>query len=153
MYGPMRFSRTDLVAVTIQRGRDFGLRSYTEIREALDLPHLTTFGDINPELNKTSPQVKHRVPSITCASKRTDELKSFVFLLNSFYRILQNCMTETSRNWNCSLVDCWSHRMVQGQFSPPSFWISLNAFETETASGLRTNKTGKLKSKVQNNNS
>lgn len=57
MYGPMRFSRSDLVALTIQRGRDFGLRSYTEVRNALDLPPVSTFGDINPELNSTNPQL------------------------------------------------------------------------------------------------
>ncbi|XP_035521216.1 dual oxidase 1 [Morone saxatilis] len=57
MYGPLRFSRTDLVAITIQRGRDFGLRSYTEVRKALDLPPVKTFEDINPELNSTNPQL------------------------------------------------------------------------------------------------
>ncbi|XP_070828301.1 dual oxidase 1 [Chaetodon trifascialis] len=57
MYGPLRFTRTDLVAKTIQRGRDFGLRSYTEVRNALDLPAVNTFEDINPELNNTSPQL------------------------------------------------------------------------------------------------
>uniref|UniRef100_A0A3B3DLN3 NAD(P)H oxidase (H2O2-forming) n=1 Tax=Oryzias melastigma TaxID=30732 RepID=A0A3B3DLN3_ORYME len=50
MYGPLRFTRTDLVAMTIQRGRDFGLQSYTEIRKALDLPPVETFEEINPEL-------------------------------------------------------------------------------------------------------
>lgn len=57
MYGPLRFSRTDLVAMTIQRGRDFGLRSYTEVRKSLNLPPATTFRDINPELSSTNPQV------------------------------------------------------------------------------------------------
>lgn len=62
MYGPMRFTRTDLVAMTIQRGRDFGLPSYTEIRRALDLPPVKTFEEINPELTRTNPQVKVAVP-------------------------------------------------------------------------------------------
>lgn len=58
MYGLLRFSRTDLVATTVQRGRDFGLQSYTEVRKALDLPPIETFQDINPELNSANPQVK-----------------------------------------------------------------------------------------------
>uniref|UniRef100_A0A3Q4BDG5 NAD(P)H oxidase (H2O2-forming) n=1 Tax=Mola mola TaxID=94237 RepID=A0A3Q4BDG5_MOLML len=57
MYGPLRFTRTDLVATTIQRGRDFGLQSYAEVRKALDLPPVETFEDINPELSNTDPQV------------------------------------------------------------------------------------------------
>lgn len=61
MYGPLRFTRTDLVAETIQRGRDFGLRSYNEMRKALDLQPVKTFEDINPELSRTNPQVKPRV--------------------------------------------------------------------------------------------
>ncbi|XP_047452502.1 dual oxidase 1 [Mugil cephalus] len=64
MYGPLRFSRTDLVAVTIQRGRDFGLRSYNEIRKALDLPPVETFEDINPELNSTDPQLLQDVSEL-----------------------------------------------------------------------------------------
>lgn len=58
MYGPLRFTRSDLVAMTIQRGRDFGLRSYTEVRKTLDLPPVQTFEEINPELRSTNPQVK-----------------------------------------------------------------------------------------------
>lgn len=57
MYGPMRFTRSDLVASTIQRGRDFGLRSYTEVRKALNLPPVKAFEDIHLELNSTNPQV------------------------------------------------------------------------------------------------
>uniref|UniRef100_A0A3Q3QEA6 NAD(P)H oxidase (H2O2-forming) n=2 Tax=Monopterus albus TaxID=43700 RepID=A0A3Q3QEA6_MONAL len=64
MYGPLRFTRTDLVALTIQRGRDFGLRSYTEVREALDLPPVKTFEDINPELSHTNPQLLRDVAEL-----------------------------------------------------------------------------------------
>lgn len=60
MYGPLKFTRTDLVALTVQRGRDFGLRSYTEIRQALDLPPVKTFEDISPHINRSNPQVKFR---------------------------------------------------------------------------------------------
>lgn len=58
MYGPLRFTRTDLVAVTVQRGRDFGLRSYADVRDALDLPPVKTFEDLNPELSSSNPKVK-----------------------------------------------------------------------------------------------
>ncbi|KAM6960644.1 dual oxidase 2 [Aplochiton taeniatus] len=57
MYGPMRFSRSDLVAMTIQRGRDTGLPSYSQVREAIGLTPAKTFGEINPELNRTNPQL------------------------------------------------------------------------------------------------
>lgn len=57
MYGPLRFSRSDVVALTIQRGRDFGLQGYADVRKALDLPPVQTFEDINPELSGTNPQV------------------------------------------------------------------------------------------------
>ncbi|KAF7658751.1 hypothetical protein LDENG_00008450 [Lucifuga dentata] len=64
MYGPLRFTRSDLVALTIQRGRDFGLPSYTEVRQALDLPPVKTFEDINPELNSTNPQLLREIAEL-----------------------------------------------------------------------------------------
>ncbi|XP_017160692.1 dual oxidase 1 [Poecilia reticulata] len=64
MYGPLRFSRTDLVALTIQRGRDFGLQSYTETRRALDLPPVKTFEEINPELSSNNPQLLRDVAEL-----------------------------------------------------------------------------------------
>ncbi|KAL2093373.1 hypothetical protein ACEWY4_010685 [Coilia grayii] len=57
MYGTLRFSRSDAVAMTIQRGRDFGLPSYSEVRDALGLSPLDTWADLNPKLNHTHPQL------------------------------------------------------------------------------------------------
>ncbi|XP_070687320.1 dual oxidase 1 [Pempheris klunzingeri] len=64
MYGPLRFTRRDLVAMTIQRGRDFGLRSYNEVRNALGLPSVKTFEEINSELNSTNPQLLRDVAEL-----------------------------------------------------------------------------------------
>ena len=57
MYGPLRFSRSDLVALTIQRGRDHGLPTYSQVREALGHAPVLAWADINPELNRTHPEV------------------------------------------------------------------------------------------------
>ncbi|TWW76018.1 Dual oxidase 1 [Takifugu flavidus] len=64
MYGPLRFTRTDLVAVTVQRGRDFGLRSYADVRNALDLPPVETFEDLNPELSSSNPKLLRDVADL-----------------------------------------------------------------------------------------
>uniref|UniRef100_A0A8C1RBK8 NAD(P)H oxidase (H2O2-forming) n=1 Tax=Cyprinus carpio TaxID=7962 RepID=A0A8C1RBK8_CYPCA len=53
MYGPLRFSRSDAVALTIQRGRDFGLPSYNQIRESLNMQPVNSWNEINPKLNNT----------------------------------------------------------------------------------------------------
>ncbi|XP_029909915.1 dual oxidase 1 [Myripristis murdjan] len=57
MYGPLRFTRSDLVALTVQRGRDFGLSSYNKVRQALDLTPVKTFEEINSDLSRTNPQL------------------------------------------------------------------------------------------------
>ncbi|KAJ8407723.1 hypothetical protein AAFF_G00267670 [Aldrovandia affinis] len=57
MYGPLRFSRSDLVALTIQRGRDAGLPSYNQARAAFNLKPVNTWEEINPQLNAASPQL------------------------------------------------------------------------------------------------
>lgn len=57
MYGTLQFSRTDAVAMAIQRGRDFGLASYNQVRESLNISPAKAWGEINPDLNKTNPKV------------------------------------------------------------------------------------------------
>ncbi|XP_023650803.1 dual oxidase 1 [Paramormyrops kingsleyae] len=57
MYGSLRFSRSDLVATTIQRGRDNGLPSYNQVREAFNLPPINSWEEINPDLYRANPQL------------------------------------------------------------------------------------------------
>ncbi|XP_015412999.1 PREDICTED: dual oxidase 1 [Myotis davidii] len=51
--GPLKYSRTDHLASSLQRGRDLGLPSYTKAREALGLPPITRWQDINPALSQS----------------------------------------------------------------------------------------------------
>ncbi|XP_056671998.1 dual oxidase 2 [Monodelphis domestica] len=48
--GPGKFSRTDYVASSIQRGRDLGLPSYNQALEALGLETLKNWSTLNPKL-------------------------------------------------------------------------------------------------------
>ncbi|XP_042543944.1 dual oxidase 1 [Dipodomys spectabilis] len=51
--GPLKFSRTDHFASCLQRGRDLGLPSYMKAREAMGLPPITQWQDINSALAKS----------------------------------------------------------------------------------------------------
>ncbi|XP_072881154.1 dual oxidase 2-like [Hemitrygon akajei] len=57
MYGPMRFTRSDAVALDIQRGRDNGLPSYNQVRVALDLEPVKNWTEINAELSRENPEL------------------------------------------------------------------------------------------------
>lgn len=142
MYGPLRFTRTDLVAVTVQRGRDFGLRSYTDIRDALDLPPVETFEDLNPELSSSNPKVKPpegilgQTPRQSVTLCRPGPV--------SCYAMLQTFIAETSQNWSSSPADFWSLSAARVRSFQPSSWTSLSGSGTGTVFGSRTGRTGTL---------
>ena len=48
MFGPLEFSRRDLMALNIQRGRDHGLPDYNTARVALGMEPKKDFYDIRP---------------------------------------------------------------------------------------------------------
>lgn len=52
LFGPMDFSRRDLGALNIMRGRDNGLPDYNTVRKCFGLPKITNWKDINPTLFK-----------------------------------------------------------------------------------------------------
>ena len=48
VYGPLDFSRCDLMAINMQRARDHGLPDFNSARQAYGLPRIQNFDDLNP---------------------------------------------------------------------------------------------------------
>ncbi|XP_067143803.1 dual oxidase-like isoform X2 [Centruroides vittatus] len=57
LFGPMEFSRRDLAALNIMRGRDNGLPDYNTVRSSFHLPRITNWSDINPQLFSKKPEM------------------------------------------------------------------------------------------------
>ncbi|XP_055335314.1 dual oxidase-like isoform X2 [Paramacrobiotus metropolitanus] len=57
IFGPLEFSRRDLAAVNIMRGRDYGLPDYNSARKAFKLTALANWSDINQQLFTTEPEL------------------------------------------------------------------------------------------------
>lgn len=57
LFGPMEFTRRDLGALNIMRGRDNGLPDYNTAREAFGLPRRNDWKEINPELFEKNPEL------------------------------------------------------------------------------------------------
>lgn len=57
LFGPMEFSRRDLGALNIMRGRDNGLPDYNTMRVAYRLPPVREWTDINPGLFRKRPEI------------------------------------------------------------------------------------------------
>lgn len=57
LFGPMEFSRRDLGALNIMRGRDNGLSDFNSARAAYNLERYKDFKDINPTLFEARPDL------------------------------------------------------------------------------------------------
>jgi len=57
LLGPMDFSRRDLAALNIMRGRDNGLPDYNTVRRSFRLPTITNWTMINPALFAKKPEI------------------------------------------------------------------------------------------------
>ncbi|NXC82970.1 DUOX2 oxidase, partial [Cercotrichas coryphoeus] len=60
-YGPLKYSRTDYVASWVQRGRDFGLPTYNQVRQHFGLEPLQNWSNLAPHLE---PQVLQKVAAL-----------------------------------------------------------------------------------------
>ncbi|XP_030768152.1 dual oxidase [Sitophilus oryzae] len=57
LFGPMEFSRRDLGALNIMRGRDNGLPDYNTVRVHYGLSRIVNWTDINPKLFQEKPEL------------------------------------------------------------------------------------------------
>lgn len=64
VFGPLEFSRRDLMAVNIQRARDHGLPDYNTVRQYYNLPKREKWEDINPELYARDPGIFERLRKV-----------------------------------------------------------------------------------------
>lgn len=63
-FGPLHFSRHDLISQTIMRGRDYGLPDYNTVREAVGLPRVRHWHQINPWMNSTHPELLEKLSRV-----------------------------------------------------------------------------------------
>lgn len=64
LFGPMEFTRRDLGALNIMRGRDNGLPDYNTARSFYKLAKIEKWEDINPELFKNRPELLTNLVSV-----------------------------------------------------------------------------------------
>ncbi|GAB6033366.1 hypothetical protein CHUAL_013131 [Chamberlinius hualienensis] len=57
LFGPLDFSRRDLAALNIMRGRDNGLSDYNTVRKSVGLEPISNWSDINPTLYRERPEL------------------------------------------------------------------------------------------------
>lgn len=76
LFGPMEFSRRDLGALNIMRGRDNGLPDYNTLRAYYKLPKIKEWSDINPKLFTEKPELLRLL--VAAYSNRLDNIDVYV---------------------------------------------------------------------------
>ena len=64
LFGPLDFSRRDLAALNIMRGRDSGLPDYNTVRKYYQLPRVDNWSDINPQLYRKDRQLFDKLAEV-----------------------------------------------------------------------------------------
>jgi len=64
LFGPLDFSRRDLAALNIMRGRDSGLPDYNTVRKFYRLPRVANWSDINPKLYQEDKELFDKLEEI-----------------------------------------------------------------------------------------
>ena len=80
LFGPMAFSRRDLGALNVMRGRDNGLPDYNTVRKCFGLPAISNWSEINPHLYMEKPSIFEQLENAygkDCLKARTRERSLF----------------------------------------------------------------------------
>nr|BAM76968.1 dual oxidase [Penaeus japonicus] len=64
LFGPLEFSRRDLGALNIMRGRDNGLPDYNTVRKCFHLDPIERWEDINPDLYDVHPELLEKLSEL-----------------------------------------------------------------------------------------
>ena len=74
LFGPMEFSRRDLAALNIMRGRDNGLPDYNTVRKCFGLPMIANWTEINPALFEKHPDILEKLQQVYGSDLRNVDL-------------------------------------------------------------------------------
>ncbi|KAG1681999.1 Dual oxidase [Nymphon striatum] len=72
LFGPLDFTRRDLGALNIMRGRDNGLPDYNLARKCFNMPMISNWTQINPQLYKERPEIFSNLERIYGSTNNID---------------------------------------------------------------------------------
>ena len=78
LFGPLDFSRRDLAALNIMRGRDNGLPDYNTVRQYYMLPRVSNWSEINTNLYHKDRQLFDKLEEVYGQERRMDNIDLYI---------------------------------------------------------------------------
>ena len=78
LFGPLDFSRRDLAALNIMRGRDNGLPDYNTVRQYYQLPRVSNWSEINTNLYHKDRELFEKLEEVYGQGRRMDNIDLYI---------------------------------------------------------------------------